>query len=42
LTGANGEQYFSANMKGAEVPGGAGGVQKFKGKLISENPRCGL
>jgi len=38
LTGANGEQYFSANMKGAEVPGGAGGVQKFKGKLISEKP----
>jgi len=38
LTGANGEQYFSSNMKGAEVPGGAGGVQKFKGKLISEKP----
>src|SRR5437667_12228685 len=38
LTGANGEQYFSQNMKGAEVPGGAGGVQKFKGKLIYEKP----
>jgi hypothetical protein len=25
-------------MKGAEVPGGAGGVQTFKGKLISAKP----
>jgi len=25
-------------MKGAEVPGGAGGVQTFKGKLISSKP----
>jgi len=38
LTAADGDQYFSANMKGADVPGGAGGVQKFKGKLISMKP----
>ncbi len=25
-------------MKGADVPGGAGGVQKLKGKLISSKP----
>ena len=31
LTGANGAQYFEANMKGAEVP-------SFKGKLISMKP----
>jgi len=38
LTAADGQQYFDANMKGAEVPGGAGGVQTFKGKLISSKP----
>src|SRR5258708_5623352 len=38
LTAADGQQYFDANMKGAEVPGGAGGVQTFKGKLISTKP----
>jgi len=38
LTAADGEQYFNANMKGADVPGGAGGVQKFKGKLVSMKP----
>ena len=38
LTAADGEQYFTNNMKGAEVPGGAGGVQTFKGKLISSKP----
>ncbi len=38
LTAADGEQYFTNNMKGAEVPGGAGGVQTFKGKLISAKP----
>jgi hypothetical protein len=38
LTAADGEQYFTNNMKGAEVPGGAGGVQAFKGKLISAKP----
>jgi tetratricopeptide (TPR) repeat protein len=38
LTGPNGEQYFNTNMKGAEVPGGAGGIEKFKGKLIAAKP----
>ena len=38
LTAADGDQYFNNNMKGAEVPGGAGGVQTFKGKLISSKP----
>lgn len=38
LTDANGEQYFDTNMKGTEVPGGAGGAQTFKGKLISSKP----
>ncbi len=38
LTAADGQQYFDANMKGAAVPGGAGGVQTFKGKLISTKP----
>ena len=38
LTAADGDQYFTNNMKGAEVPGGAGGVQTFKGKLISSKP----
>lgn len=38
LTDANGEQYFDTNMKGTEVPGGAGGAQTFKGKLISTKP----
>lgn len=38
LTDANGQQYFDTNMKGSEVPGGAGGVQTFKGKLISSKP----
>jgi len=38
LTGAEGQQYFDSNMKGAEVPGGTGGVQTFKGKLISSKP----
>jgi len=38
LTAADGDQYFSNNMKGAEVPGGAGGVQTFKAKLVSAKP----
>jgi tetratricopeptide (TPR) repeat protein len=38
LTGSNGEQYFNDNLKGAEVPGGAEGIQSFKGKLISAKP----
>lgn len=38
LAGPNGEQYFESNVKGASLPGGAGGVSKFKGKLISHKP----
>lgn len=38
LTAADGQQYFDSNMKGAEVPGGAGGVQTLKGKLIESKP----
>jgi hypothetical protein len=35
LTGSGGQQYFDASMKGAEVPGGADGVQFFRGTVIS-------
>ena len=35
LTGAEGQAYFEKNLKGAEVPGGAGSVNKFKGKVVS-------
>lgn len=38
LTAPDGQQYFDSNMKGTEVPGGAGGAQTFKGKLISSKP----
>ena len=38
LTDTNGEQYFSDNLKGAAVPGGAAGVQKLKGTLIAHKP----
>ena len=38
LTSANGEQYFETSVKGAGLPGGANGVTKFKGKLISQKP----
>lgn len=38
LTGANGPAYFESSVKGALLPGGAGGVTKFKGKLISVTP----
>jgi hypothetical protein len=38
LTGANGPAYFESSVKGALLPGGAGGVTKFKGKLISMAP----
>jgi hypothetical protein len=33
-----GAAYFENSMKGALLPGGANGVQKFKGKLVSMNP----
>ncbi len=38
LTGDNGMQFFESNMKGAAVPGGAGGIQSLKGRLISAKP----
>ena len=38
LIAANGEQYFEMSVKGAELPGGANGVTKFKGKLVSQKP----
>lgn len=38
LTGANGATYFESSMKGALLPGGAGGVTAFKGKLIAAKP----
>jgi tetratricopeptide (TPR) repeat protein len=38
LTGANGQAYFESSVKGALLPGGANGVTKFKGKLISMTP----
>jgi len=33
----DGDSYFE-NMKGALLPGGAAGVQKFKGKIVSMTP----
>jgi hypothetical protein len=33
-----GEAYFEMSMKGALLPGGANGVQKFKGKIVSMSP----
>lgn len=38
LTGAEGDSYFNDKMKDAELPGGANGVDRFKGKLISMTP----
>jgi tetratricopeptide (TPR) repeat protein len=35
LTAPNGAAYFESSMKGAEVPGGAGGVQCFKAIVIA-------
>lgn len=35
LTGAEGPAYFEKNLKGAEVPGGAGNVKQFSGKVVS-------
>jgi hypothetical protein len=39
LTKDGGEAYFEANMKGTLLPGGANGVQKFKGKIVSMMPQ---
>lgn len=33
-----GEAYFDMNMKGALLPGGANGVQKFTAKIVSMTP----
>jgi tetratricopeptide (TPR) repeat protein len=38
LEGEGGAGYFENNMKGAELPAGVEGVQKFKGKLVSMTP----
>ncbi len=38
LLSPDGQQYFDSSMKGAGLPGGAGGVTKFKGWLIKANP----
>ncbi|HEY2018192.1 MAG TPA: hypothetical protein VGH38_32020 [Bryobacteraceae bacterium] len=38
LTSPNAAQYFDANMKGADVPGGAGGVSAFKATILSARP----
>ena len=38
LSAADGATYFDSSMKGAGLPGGAGGVTEFKGKLIEAKP----
>ncbi|HSP66587.1 MAG TPA: hypothetical protein VLN48_02595 [Bryobacteraceae bacterium] len=38
LTKDGGDAFFEMNMKGALLPGGANGVQKFKGKIVSMTP----
>jgi tetratricopeptide (TPR) repeat protein len=38
LQGPNGEQFFETTMKNANVPGGAGGITKLRGHLISAKP----
>ena len=38
LLADGGQAYFDATVKGAGLPGGANGVTKFKGKLISAIP----
>ncbi len=38
LTAADGATYFTNSMKGTLLPGGANGVQKFTGKVISMEP----
>jgi tetratricopeptide (TPR) repeat protein len=38
LTAPDGQTYFEGSMKGTSLPGGANGVQKFKGKVISMEP----
>jgi hypothetical protein len=38
LTKDDGDAYFEMNVKGALLPGGANGVQKFKAKIVSMTP----
>jgi tetratricopeptide (TPR) repeat protein len=38
LSGAEGASYFENSMKGAAIPGGAGGVDKFKCTAVSTAP----
>jgi hypothetical protein len=38
LIATDGEDYFENNLKGATVPGGAGGVTLFTGTLLSAEP----
>lgn len=38
LMAPDGQTYFDNSMKGALLPGGANGVQKFKGAVISMDP----
>lgn len=38
LTGDSGQSFFDANVKDAELPGGANGAQKFQGTIISMKP----
>jgi Tfp pilus assembly protein PilF len=38
LTGDQGDQFFTSNVKDAEVPGGAEGVKTFNGTVISIDP----
>jgi hypothetical protein len=38
LTKDGGDAFFEMSMKGALLPGGANGVMKFKGKIISMTP----
>jgi hypothetical protein len=38
LDGPEGEKYFAEKLKDSQLPAGAAGVTKFKGKLISMKP----
>ena len=38
LVADGGQAYFDGSIKGAGLPGGANGVTKFKGKLVSTTP----
>ena len=38
LSGPDGRKYFEGRLKGAAIPGGAGGVQKFKATVVSTAP----